>query len=111
MDRVILHIDQNNFYASVECLYNPELRDKPVAVGGDVEQRHGIVLAKNMIAKRCGVQTGEALWQARQKCPNIIFVPPHFDRYLKFSRMAKEIYEQYTDQVESFGLDECWVRP
>ncbi|MEM1486398.1 DNA polymerase IV (plasmid) [Oscillospiraceae bacterium PP1C4] len=109
MDKVILHIDQNNFYASVECLYNPELRDKPVAVGGDVEQRHGIVLAKNMLAKKCGVQTGEPLWQARQKCPGIIFVPPHFNRYLRFSRLAKEIYDQYTDCVESFGLDECWL--
>lgn len=109
MERVILHIDQNNFYASVECLYHPELRDKPVAVGGDVEQRHGIVLAKNMIAKRFGIQTGEALWQAKQKCPNIVFVPPHFDLYMRFSKLAKEIYLQYTDQVESFGLDECWL--
>ncbi len=109
MERVILHIDQNNFYASVECLYNPALRDKPVAVGGDVEQRHGIVLAKNMIAKRFDVKTGEALWQARQKCPNIVFVPPHFDRYLRFSKLAKELYLQYTDQVEAFGLDECWL--
>ncbi len=109
MDRTILHIDQNNFYASVECLYRPELRDKPVAVGGDVEQRHGIVLAKNMLAKRCGIKTGETLWQARQKCPGIVFVPPHFDLYIKFSRLARAIYEEYTDQVEAFGLDECWL--
>jgi DNA polymerase-4 len=99
----------NNFYASVECLYNPSLRDKPVAVGGDPELRHGIVLAKNYIAKQYGIQTGEALWQAKQKCPDIVFVPPHFDKYLRFSKMAKEIYSEYTDQVESFGLDECWL--
>lgn len=109
MQRVILHSDMNNFYASVECLYNPSLRDKPVAVGGDLEKRHGIVLAKNEIAKRYGVKTGEALWEARQKCPDIIFVQPHFERYLRFSKMAKEIYSEYTDQIEPFGLDESWL--
>lgn len=109
MERVILHSDMNNFYASVECLYNPSLRNKPVAVGGDPEQRHGIVLAKNYIAKRYGVQTGEALWQAKKKCPDIIFVTPHFERYLRFSQMAQEIYSDYTDQMEPFGLDEVWL--
>lgn len=109
MERVILHCDMNNFYASVECLYHPEIRGKPVAVGGDMEQRHGIILAKNYIAKRYGVQTGEALWQAREKCPDIIFVKPNFERYLKYSAMAQEIYAEYTDRVESFGLDECWL--
>ena len=109
MDRVILHSDMNNFYASVECLYDPSLRDKPVAVGGDPKQRHGIVLAKNYIAKRYGVQTGEALWQARQKCPDIIFVSPHFERYLRFSKLAREIYSDYTDRIEPFGLDESWL--
>ena len=109
MDRVILHSDFNNFFASVECLYNPTLRDKPMAVGGDPEQRHGIVLAKNYIAKKYGVQTGEALWQARQKCPNIIFVPPHYDKYMRFSKIANEIYSEYTDQIESFGIDENWL--
>lgn len=109
MERTILHVDMNNFYASVECLYNPEIRGKPVAVGGDVEARHGIVLAKNYIAKRYGVQTGEALWQAREKCPDIIFVKPNFERYLKYSQMAREIYADYSDRVESFGLDECWI--
>jgi DNA polymerase-4 len=68
LDRSILHVDMNACYASIECLYNPEIRDKPVAVGGDVEARHGIILAKNQIAKKYGVQTGEALWQAKQKC-------------------------------------------
>ncbi|WRS28974.1 DNA polymerase IV (plasmid) [Oscillospiraceae bacterium MB08-C2-2] len=104
-----MHVDMNNFYASVECLYRPELRKLPVAVGGDPEQRHGIVLAKNQIAKQFGVQTGEALWQARQKCPKIVFVPPNFDRYLRFSQMARDIYYKYTDQIEPFGIDEAWL--
>lgn len=109
MERVILHADCNNFYASVECLYNPSLRGKPVAVAGDPEARHGIVLAKNYLAKACGVQTGNPLWMAKQLCPNIIFVPPHYDKYLRFSRIAREIYSEYTDQVEPFGLDEAWL--
>ena len=109
MERVILHADMNNFYASVECLYQPGLRGKPVAVAGDPEARHGIVLAKNYEAKRFGVATGNPLWLAKQLCPEIIFVPPHFDRYLKFSRLARELCEAYTDQVDSFGLDECWL--
>ena len=109
MERVILHSDLNNFYASVECLYHPQLRNKPVAVGGDTEKRHGIVLAKNYIAKKYGIQTGEALWQAKQKCHDIVFVPPDFERYLEFSRAAREIYLYYTDRVEAFGLDECWL--
>ncbi len=109
MERVILHCDMNNFYASVECLYNPELRDKPVAVGGNPEQRHGIVLAKNYLAKAKGVKTGEALWEAKKKCPDIVFVPPHFDKYLRFAKLAREIYADYTDQIEPFGLDEAWL--
>lgn len=108
-ERTILHADLNNFYASVECLYDPALRGKPVAVGGDAEKRHGIILAKNYEAKAFGVKTGEALWQAKQKCPGLIFVPPHYDLYLKISRLAREIYQEYTSQVESFGLDECWL--
>lgn len=109
MSRTILHIDMNNFYASVECLYNPELRGKPVAVAGDPEARHGIVLAKNYPAKACGVQTGDPLWMARRKCPDIVFTPPHYDRYMWFSNLAREIYSEYTDQVEPYGLDECWL--
>lgn len=106
--RSVLHIDMNACYASIECLYDPSIRNLPVAVGGDVEARHGIILAKNQIAKRFGVRTGEALWQAKQKCPELHIVPPHFDRYLRFSRMAREIYADYTDLVEPFGLDEVW---
>ncbi len=109
MERTILHSDCNSFYASVECLHNPAIRNKPVAVGGDVEQRHGIILAKNQIAKRFHVSTGEALWQAKLKCPNLVIVPPHYDLYMRFSRMAREIYLDYTDKVEPFGLDECWL--
>lgn len=109
MDRIILHSDCNSFYASVECLHRPEIRDKPVAVGGDVEQRHGIILAKNELAKKYNIKTGEALWQARQKCPDLVIVPPRFELYQRFSRLCHEIYLDYTDQVEPFGLDECWL--
>lgn len=109
MERVILHSDMNNCYASIELLYRPELRGKPVAVGGDPEARHGIVLAKDQIAKRAGVKTGMALWQARQVCPDIVFVPPRMDLYLKFSRLAHEIYGEYTDKQEAFGIDESWL--
>ncbi len=107
--RTILHCDCNNFYASVEQLYHPALRGRPLAVAGDPEQRHGIVLAKNELAKRCGVRTGHPLWLARQLCPDLLFVPPHYAQYSRFSRLCREIYRGYTDQVESFGLDECWL--
>ena len=106
---VILHSDMNNFYATVECLDNPDLRGKPIAVAGDPNARHGIVLAKNYEAKKFGIVTGEPLWMARQKCPEILFTPPHYDRYIEISQAAHEIYEEYTDKVESFGLDECWL--
>ena len=106
---MILHSDMNNFYASVEILYDPTLRDKPVAVAGDEEARHGIVLAKNDIAKRFGIRTGQVLWEARQQCPGLVCIPAHYERYLAFSAQARDIYTSYTDQVESFGLDECWL--
>ena len=109
MDRIILHSDCNSFYASVECLHHPEIREKPVAVGGDVEQRHGIILAKNQLAKRFHVSTGEAIWQAKQKCPELVVLPPDFPKYLRFSRLAREIYLEYSNQVEPFGLDEAWL--
>lgn len=109
MERVILHCDLNNFYASVECFYRPELRALPVAVTGDAELRHGIVLAKNDIAKAFGVKTGETIWQAKQKCPELLCVGPHFDLYTQHSRLARELYAEYSDRVESFGPDECWV--
>ena len=109
MERVILHCDLNNFYASVECLYNPDIRDLPVAVCGSQDLRHGIVLAKNYVAKKFGIITGEAIWQARQKCPNLFVINPHYSLYLRFSREAREIYSQYTNLIESFGIDECWI--
>ena len=102
MDRCILHCDMNNFYASVECMLDMSLRGHPVAVGGDVENRHGIILAKNYEAKKYGVSTGEALWQAKQKCRNLIIVPPHYEQYLKYSKLAREIYADYTDQIEPY---------
>ena len=109
MDRVILHVDANSFYASVEVLYRPELRGKPVSVCGDPEARHGIVLASTPPAKKRGVKTGMAIWQARQCCPGLICIPPHYDLYLHFSRMIRAIEEEYTDRVEAFGLDENWL--
>lgn len=108
-DRVILHSDCNGFYASVECLHNPSIRNKPVAVSGDAENRHGIILAKNEIAKKYNVKTGEPIWQAKQKCPELITVPAHFELYKRFSRMARRIYSEYTDYIEPFGLDEAWL--
>ncbi len=109
MENGILHVDMNNFYASVETLYAPQYRDVPMAVAGDQESRHGIILAKNMLAKQCGVKTAEPIWQAKRKCPELQLVPPHHERYSHFSRLAKEIYCEYTDLVESFSLDECWL--
>lgn len=109
MARHILHVDQNCFYASVEMQRHPELRDKPLAVCGSQEERHGIVLTANYLAKPYGVKTGMAIWQARQKCPNLVILPPDMDEYIRFSRMARDIYEDYTDQIEPFGLDESWL--
>lgn len=108
-DRVILHSDINCCYASIEHLHHPELAGKPLAVGGDPEARHGIVLTADYIAKKYGVKTGMALWQAKQVCPDITFVSPRMDLYLRFSRMAHEIYAEYTDKQEPYGIDECWL--
>ena len=109
MKRVILHSDMNNCYASIEIQRNPDLRGKALVVGGSVEDRHGIVLAKSMEAKAMGIKTGEALWQAKNQCPNLVVVAPHYEVYLDFSRRARAIYYDYTNQVEPFGLDECWL--
>lgn len=108
-DRVILHSDINSCYATIEHLHHPELVGKPLAVGGDPEARHGIVLTADYLAKKKGVKTGMALWQAKQVCPEITFVPPNMDLYLRFSRMAHEIYADYTDLQEPYGIDECWL--
>lgn len=108
-DRVILHCDLNNFYASAECISHAEWRSVPLAVCGDPEQRHGIVLAKNDIAKGFGVKTGEAIWEAKRKAPGLVVVPPHYELYTSYSRQMFELYTQYTDMVEPFGADECWL--
>ena len=108
-DRTILHSDINCCYASIELLHHPELRGKPVAIGGDPEARHGIVLTADYIAKKHGVKTGMALWEAKRACPDITFLPPRMDLYLRFSRMAHEIYGEYTDLQEPYGIDESWL--
>ncbi|MCL2228459.1 MAG: DNA polymerase IV [Firmicutes bacterium] len=108
-DRVILHCDLNNFFASVEILKNPELRGKAVAVCGDPKMRHGIVLAKSEPAKKCGVKTGMPIWQAKQLCPNIVIVSTNHSDYNKYSKLARELYYRFTDLVEPFGCDECWL--
>lgn len=107
--RVILHSDCNSFYASVEAALDPSLRGKPVAVCGDPKERHGIVLAKSEEAKRYGIRTGNAVWEARQKCPGLIVLPPNGEQYRLFSQKMRAIYADYTDQVEPFGLDESWL--
>lgn len=108
-ERKILHVDMNNCYASIESLYHPELAGLPIAVAGSVEERHGIILAKNMLAKAAGVQTGEAIWQAKEKCPGLVTLEPHYELYLAYSKRAHKIYERYTDRIQQFGLDECWL--
>ena len=109
MARYVLHVDMNAFYASVECQRRPELRKKPVAVCGDPEARHGIVLTANYVAKPKGVKTGMAIWQAKQVCPDLVVLPADMGEYIRISHMAREIYERYTDQIEPFGLDESWI--
>ncbi|NHM14432.1 DNA polymerase Y family protein [Xiamenia xianingshaonis] len=107
--RAILHIDMNAFYASVEQHKDPSIRNKPVVVAGDPKKRNGIILAKSREAKAAGVKTAQALWEAKQACPNLIVVPPDYAAYKKYSRLARSIYYEYTDQVEPFGLDEAWI--
>ncbi len=105
----IFHSDLNAFYASVEILRNPSLEGKAVAVCGSTEERHGIVLAKSEPAKRCGIKTGMANFQAKKLCPELIIIPPRFDEYHKYSKLVRQIYEQFTDLVEPYGIDECWL--
>lgn len=109
MKRVILHSDMNACYASIEAKLNPKLKGIPMAVAGSPENRHGIILAKSEEAKKMGVKTGEPIWQAKAKCPNLTLVPPHYEQYLKHSKMARNLYYEYTNQVEPFGLDECYL--
>lgn len=109
MERTILHCDMNGFFASVELLFLPELRGCPMAVCGNPDNRHGIILAKSEEAKAYGVKTAETIWQAKRKCPGLILVPPHHDRYRAYSQKINEIYERFTDQVEPFSIDESWL--
>ena len=108
-DRIILHCDLNSFFASVELLSHPELRHVPMAVCGDPSTRHGIILAKNEPAKKFGVKTAETIWQAQRKCPDLVLVPSHKGEYRRYSVLANEIYNRYTDLVEPFGIDESWL--
>lgn len=109
MDRIILHCDMDSFYASVELLNYPELRNKPVAVCGNPENRHGIILAKNTPAKKLNIRTAETVWQAQKKCPDLILLPPHHDKYKEYSIKINEIYQRFTDMVEPFSIDESWL--
>jgi len=109
MTRAILHSDMNSYYASVEMMLDPSLKGKAVAVCGSTETRHGIVLAKSELAKKAGVKTGMANWEAQQACPDLITVPPHYEQYIKFSALARSIYGRYTDRIEPMGMDECWL--
>jgi DNA polymerase-4 len=108
-DRIILHCDLNCFFASVELLSHPELRNVPMAVCGDPAERHGIILAKNEPAKRYGIQTAETIWQAQKKCPELILFRPHHDLYREYSKKVGAIYDRYTDLIEPFGIDESWL--
>ena len=108
-DRIVLHCDLNNFFASVSLLFNPTLKDLPVAVCGDKENRHGIILAKNELAKKYGVKTAEAIFEAKRKCPDLVLLPPIYDKYEEYSKKAYNIYKRYTDLIEPFGIDECWL--
>lgn len=109
MDRTILHCDMNGFFASVELLDRPELRNVPMAVCGDPKNRHGIIVAKNEPAKKMGVVTAETIWQAKKKCPMLQCVRPHMDKYKEYCRIINDIYERYTDMVEPFSIDESWL--
>ena len=109
MDRTILHCDCNGFYASVECILSPELKNVPMAVCGNPENRRGIILAKNELARKYKIQTAETVWQAKKKCPDLVLVPPHHDEYKKYSKIVNKIYQRYTEKVEPFGIDESWL--
>ncbi|KKI49802.1 DNA polymerase Y family protein [Christensenella hongkongensis] len=109
MERIILHSDLNNFYASVECMIDPGLKNVPLAVCGSKEERHGIVLAKNQIAKRLGIKTGEVIWQAKQKYPGLVTVSPHMEDYIFASKKVHAIYNRFTSFIEPYGIDEAWL--
>ena len=109
MERTVLHVDCNSFFASVETVFRPELAAVPMAVAGDVDARRGIILAKNERAKAFGVVTAETVWSAKKKCPALVLVPPRHGEYARYSRMVRKILARYTDMIEPFGLDEAWL--
>jgi DNA polymerase IV len=109
MEKLILHCDLNSFFATASLVDKPELHNVPVAVAGDPTKRHGIILAKNMPAKKYGVQTAEPIWKSMQKCPELTILPPDYQLYIKYSEMVKDIYYRYTGNIEPFGIDECWL--
>lgn len=109
MDKTILHCDLNCFYSSVELLSHPELRNVAMAVCGDSSKRHGIILAKNEIAKKFGVSTAETIWQAKRKCPDLHLVDAHHALYEAYSKKVNKIYLRYTNRIEPFGIDESWL--
>ena len=109
MKRVILHCDCNSFFASVEAALNPAYRNVPMAVCGSQEDRHGIVLAKNELAKKFNIKTAETVFSAKKKCPQLVIATPHYDKYSEFSKRVNAIYARYTDMIEPFGIDESWL--
>nr|MBR6778284.1 DNA polymerase IV [Clostridia bacterium] len=106
-ERVILHSDLNNFFASVEIALNPSLAGKPLIVCGDPKERRGIVLAKNEEAKKYGIKTAETVYSALRKCPDLQMVGSHFHEYKRFSKKVVEIYSRFTDRIEECSIDEC----
>ncbi len=108
-DRTVLHVDCNSFFASVETVFAPHLAGVPMAVAGDAEARHGIILAKNELAKKYGIVTAETVWSAKKKCPSLVLVPPRHGEYIKYSHMVRRIFARYTDLIEPFGIDEAWL--
>ena len=108
-NRIVLHSDLNNFFASVECLKHKALAVYPVAVCGSQKERHGIVLAKNNLAKKCGVKTGQVIWQAKQLCPELVVLDAHYEEYQYYSQKVRAVYATYSDRIEPFGMDEAWL--
>ncbi|MBR2812488.1 MAG: DNA polymerase IV, partial [Solobacterium sp.] len=108
-EKIVMHADIDHCYAQIEEMKFPALRDVPMAVGGHEEKRHGIILAKNDLAKKAGVKTGESLREAYDKCPQLLIIPPSYDDYTYYTSLVKDIYREYSDRVESFGLDEAWI--
>ena len=106
-ERVILHSDLNNFFASVETVLHPEYAGKPLIVCGDPKERRGVVLAKSNEAKSYGIKTAETVVSALRKCPQLLMSPPHFKEYNRYSAAVTDIYARFTDRIEQCSIDEC----